>query len=90
MLVLRIYNFCPKDIEIAEIMKRIRRINGRNSFRLVKFEDIEEVKKRMPRGMRKPKGYKKTFCKKETGCELYCDVSYVTSILTYENLKNER
>ena len=82
MMVLKIYNFCPRDIEIAKIMTRMRRINKRSGFRLISFSETPEKKIRDGN----------TDC----GCVCYCRddcrVSDLTSILTYgpEEAKSEK
>ena len=82
MMVLKIYNFCPRDREIAKIMRRMRSINKRNGFRLISFFEIAEKKTRDGN----------TDC----GCVRYCRddclISDLTSILTYgpEEAKSEK
>jgi len=72
MIVLKIYNFCPYDIEVAKIMRKMRR-NGNK--RLISFHEVEEVKTRGGR-FKKQCGV--------THCNLYCRISYLTSVLTYD------
>ena len=81
-LVLRLYNFCPIDIEIAKVMEDIRRLNRGNCFKLIRFEEVEEVKTC-------DKSIRKTICRQKKYCASDCSISYITSVLTYGG-KNEK
>lgn len=91
MFEIKIYNFCPIGVEIANLMKEIRKINKEDGYRLVQFIEIKEVRRRdavgciFVRGNNSGKGPRTRPHKRRlAGCELDCRTSWVTSALIYK------
>jgi len=92
MYIVTFYNFCPVGIEIANLMREIRKINGKSGIKLVKYEEYEEVRKRTRNACIRVKGNSTgkgprtgPYMRRPKGCRLDCSTSYKTSILIYDN-----
>lgn len=85
MFEIKIYNFCPIDIEVVNLMKEIRKINKGDGFRLIKFEEREEIRHRSESSEAciLVEGRRGKRLRRPRGCNLDCGGSNKTSILTY-------